>query len=57
MYEENERAKKIDWFALVVAVHCKTDATLRGILNEKDTVEKIPSRVNKYSINKKIFYS
>jgi len=42
MYEEEgEEARKTDsWFALAVAVQCKTDAALQGILNEKDTVKK-----------------
>lgn len=50
--ERRGRAKKIDRFALAIAVHCKADAGIvQGNLNERDTFEKILSRVNKHTIN------
>jgi len=49
MHEEG-RAKKIDQFALAIAVYCKADV-IQENLNEKD-FEKILSQINRYSANK-----
>lgn len=50
--EEDKGTKKIDQFALAIAVRCKADAALyKGILGEKDIFEKFLRQANKYSIN------